>query len=143
MDRLKKPFLWGRAFAFSRHLETFCELAPTDHTFTTEVHRRYCLRSSNTWKSFEKYSVIFGNRRKSSEVFGRSSEVLGRSSEVLGRSSEIFGRFRVVFGSPRKVSHDLRRSSKYIGWPPAVFILTLDIFAVIYTRVSLFFFFCT
>ena len=53
-------------------------------------------------------------------------------------SATVWLRLRTIFGNLRKVSHDLWRSSKYISWPPAVFILTSDIFVVICTRVTLF-----
>ena len=84
-----------------------------------------------------KASKISGDLRRLSDVFGRSSEVFGWSSEISGRFCVVFGNLqKASYGLP-KISHDLRRSSKYIGWPPAVFVLTLDIFVVICTRVSL------
>ena len=78
--------------------------------------------------------MIFGDLRRLSQVFGS----VRASSEIFGRFRVVFSSVRAIFGHLRKVSHDLRRSSKYIGWPPAVFVLTLDIFVVICTRVTLF-----
>ena len=94
-------------------------------------------------EKLRKYPVIFGDLRRLSQVFGSFRAIFGnlrkfsgnlwKSSEVFGRSSEIFGRFCVVFGNPRKCSGDLRWSSKYIGLPLSVFVLTSDIFDVICT----------
>ena len=60
---------------------------------------------------------------------------LRKSSGDLRKYSGELRKTSVMFGN---VSRDLRRSSKYIGWPPAVFVLTSDIFVVICTRVTLF-----
>ena len=90
----------------------------SDHTFTTQVHRRYCLRSSITWKNFENIrwsSEISGDCRKPSEVFGRSSKNFGSIRVIFGnvrRSSENVGSIRVIFGNIQECSGDLRKSSE-------------------------------
>ena len=68
-------------------------------------------RSSEIVTSLRESSeVIFGNHRKYSSDLRKYSGDLRKNLEGYMWSDNL-----------RKVLHDLRNSSKYIGWPPAVF----------------------
>ena len=68
-------------------------------------------------KIFVRLPKIFESVRKSSEVIGN----LQNSSEGLGRLSEVFQNVRMIFVDLLKSPGDLRRCSKNIQLPSAIF----------------------